>query len=105
MRPSKRGNFRSSLHETENVVDEEQYVEMFLIAEIFRNGQTSQTDAQTRSGRFGHLSVNQRARDFSELPGTMTPPSDISSQRSLPSRVRSPTPANTETPPCFMATL
>ena len=35
----------------------------------------------------------------------MTPDSCISSQRSLPSRVRSPTPANTETPPCFMAML
>ena len=35
----------------------------------------------------------------------MTPVSWNSSQRSLPSRVRSPTPANTDTPPCFMATL
>ena len=35
----------------------------------------------------------------------MTPLSWNSSQRSLPSRVRSPTPANTDTPPCFMATL
>ena len=35
----------------------------------------------------------------------MTPDSSISSQRSLPSRVRSPTPANTETPPCCIATL
>src|SRR5260370_453372 len=43
------------------------------------------------------------ARDFSVFPGTMTPPSDISSHRALPSRVRSPTPANTETPPCFIA--
>ena len=34
-----------------------------------------------------------------------TPDSVISSQRSLPSRVRSPTPANTETPPCSRATL
>ena len=32
----------------------------------------------------------------------MTPLSWNSSQRSLPSRVRSPTPANTDTPPCFM---
>ena len=35
----------------------------------------------------------------------MTPLSWNSSQRSLPSRVRSPTPANTDTPPCFMAML
>src|SRR3974390_779105 len=34
-----------------------------------------------------------------------TPDSCISSQRSLPSRVRSPTPANTEKPPCCLATL
>ena len=34
----------------------------------------------------------------------MTPDSVISMNRSLPSRVRSPTPANTETPPKFLAT-
>ena len=34
----------------------------------------------------------------------MTPDSCISSQRSVPSRVRSPTPANTDTPPCCVAT-
>ena len=32
----------------------------------------------------------------------MTPDSVISSHRSLPSRVRSPTPANTEYPPCCL---
>jgi len=35
----------------------------------------------------------------------MTPESFISWYRSLPSRVRSPTPANTEIPPCSMAML
>ena len=35
---------------------------------------------------------------------SMTPDSVISRNRSLPSRVRSPTPANTETPPKFSAT-
>ena len=35
----------------------------------------------------------------------MTPASWNSSQRSLPSRVRSPTPANTEKPLCLLATL
>src|SRR4029079_17469548 len=33
----------------------------------------------------------------------MTPDSVISPKRSLPSRVRSPTPAQTETPPCCSA--
>ena len=36
---------------------------------------------------------------------SMTPDSFISSQRSLPSRVRSPTPQNTEKPPCSVAML
>src|SRR5207253_395766 len=35
----------------------------------------------------------------------MTPDSVISSHKSLPSRVRSPTPAKTENPPCCLATL
>jgi hypothetical protein len=35
----------------------------------------------------------------------MTPDSFISSQRSFPSRVRSPTPANTEMPPWCLAML
>ena len=35
----------------------------------------------------------------------ITPDSFISSYKSLPSRVRSPTPANTETPPCAFAIL
>ncbi len=35
---------------------------------------------------------------------SMTPVSVISAMRSLPSRVRSPTPANTDTPPKFSAT-
>ncbi len=35
----------------------------------------------------------------------MTPDSVISTQRSLPSRVRSPTPQNTEKPPCCFAML
>ena len=38
-------------------------------------------------------------------PYLMTPDSIISRRRSLPSRVRSPTPANTENPLCFLAIL
>mmetsp|Transcript_5946 Transcript_5946/g.18298 ORF Transcript_5946/g.18298 Transcript_5946/m.18298 type:complete len:291 (+) Transcript_5946:367-1239(+) len=38
-------------------------------------------------------------------PTLMTPEVIISWYRSLPSRVRSPTPANTENPPCALATL
>ncbi len=38
-------------------------------------------------------------------PYWMTCDSTISRRRSLPSRVRSPTPAKTEKPECFMATL
>jgi hypothetical protein len=45
------------------------------------------------------------ALEFSNFSRSMTFDSWNSSQRSLPSRVRSPTPANTDTPPCFFARL
>ena len=59
-----RGNFRARLHEPENVVDEEQHVQTFFIAEIFRDGQAGQSDAQARAGRFRHLPVDQRGARF-----------------------------------------
>ena len=34
---------------------------MLLVAEIFRDGETSEANAETRAGRLGHLSVDQRA--------------------------------------------
>ena len=70
------------------------------------SGKTSRSDAKTRTRRLWS-SAHKPVRNgiFLELPGVMTPPSDISSHKSLPSRVRSPTPAKTERPPCFMATL
>ena len=56
-----RRNFRAGLREAENVVDEEQHVLAFFVAEIFGDGQAGQTHAQTRPGRLGHLAVDQRA--------------------------------------------
>ena len=61
-----RRNFRAGLGEAENIVDEEQHVLPFFIAEIFGDRQAGQTDAQTRPGRLGHLAVDQR--DFRFLP-------------------------------------
>src|ERR1700728_2478824 len=45
------------------------------------------------------------ALDFEKSLRSITPDSWNSIQRSLPSRVRSPTPAKTEKPPCLVATL
>ena len=55
-----RGNFRTRLREAEDVVDEEQRIRAFFVAEILGDRQSGQRDAQTRSGRLGHLAVNQR---------------------------------------------
>ena len=97
-----RRHFRARLREAENVVDEQQHVLAFGVAEVLGDGQRRQADAQARARRLGHLAVDQRrARLASGRCGSMTPLSWNSSQRSLPSRVRSPTPANTDTPPCF----
>ncbi len=52
-------HFRARLCEAEDVVDKEQHVET-LIAEILSDCQTGKRDAQARSGRLSHLTVNQR---------------------------------------------
>ena len=56
--------FRTRLRETENIVDEQQHVLVFFVAEIFGDGERRQRHAQTRPGRLGHLPVDQRALRF-----------------------------------------
>ena len=51
------GYFGTSLSETENVVNKEQYVLTLLITEIFSNGQTSQSNTGTSAWGFVHLTV------------------------------------------------
>src|ERR1035437_57657 len=59
-----RGNLRTGLGEAENVVDEEQQILAFLIAEVLGYGQAGKADAQAGSGRFRHLAVDQGALGF-----------------------------------------
>ena len=75
--------------------------------ETLRDTATLHMQAQRRLGllAFNRGDYDEAQRDFSELPATTTPDSCISRKRSFPSRVRSPTPANTEKPPCWLATL
>ena len=56
-----RRDFRAGLGEAENVVDEQQHVLAFLVAEVLGHGQAGQAHAQARSGRLGHLAVDQGA--------------------------------------------
>ena len=93
-----RRHLGARLHEAEDVVDEEQHV-LALVAEVLRHRQAGQADAQARARRLVHLAVDDR--DLVEHARLR--PSRGS--RSLPSRVRSPTPVKTETPPCCCATL
>ncbi len=62
--PEKRGNFRACLHKTENIVDEEEHVQVLLVAEVFRNGEACQSDAQAR---------NQRRARFLRIAGDDNP--------------------------------
>ena len=82
--------------EPEDVVHEQQHVEVLLVAEVLSHRERRQRHTQPH------------ARGSSIWPKTsavfsITPDSVISMKRSLPSRVRSPTPAKTETPPCCSA--
>ena len=55
-----RRHFRAGLREAEDVVDEEQHVLAFGVAEVLGHGQRGQRHAQARAGRLGHLAVDQR---------------------------------------------
>ena len=55
------------MREPENIVDEQQHVLAFFIAEIFCYGQARQTDAQPRPRRLGHLAVDQRHFRFPKI--------------------------------------
>ena len=61
------GHFRPRLGETENVVNEEKYVLVLLVAEVFRHRQGGQGHAQTGAGRLVHLSVYQGHLGFLRL--------------------------------------
>ncbi len=54
-----RGHFRTRLHEAKNVVDEQQYVLAFGIAEILGLGQRRQRHAQARARWLVHLAEHQ----------------------------------------------
>ena len=54
------GHFGTGLRETEDVVDEEQHVLSFVVAEVLGDGQAGQADAGTGAWGLVHLSVHQR---------------------------------------------
>ncbi len=53
------GDFGTRLCKAEDIVDKEEDVLFFLVAEVFGLGKSGETDACTSSRRFVHLSVNQ----------------------------------------------
>src|SRR3546814_5681112 len=54
------GHFRTCLREAEDIVDEEEHVLAFLVAEIFSDGEARQSHASARARRFVHLAIDQR---------------------------------------------
>src|SRR5437660_318241 len=56
-------------HETENVIDEQEHIEMLLVPEIFGDGEAGEAHAQTRAGRLGHLPVDQRGARLLRIAG------------------------------------
>ena len=54
-----RRDLRARLHETEDVVDEEQHV-LALVAEVLRHRQAGEANAQAGPGRLVHLPVDER---------------------------------------------
>src|SRR5207249_1387188 len=55
-----RRHFRAGLRESEDVVDEQQDVLAFLVAEVLGGREPGERDTQARAGRFRHLPEDQR---------------------------------------------
>ena len=56
--PAKKGgNLGTGLGEAEDVIDEEENVLAFLVAEVFRHGECGKSDAETGTRRLVHLAV------------------------------------------------
>src|SRR6266850_5390334 len=55
-----RRDFGPGLREPEDVVDEQQHVLAFLVAEVLGGGEAGETDAQSRAGGLGHLPEDER---------------------------------------------
>ena len=58
--PEQGGDFGAGLREAEDVVDEEQHVLPFLVAEILRLRQAGEPDPRARARRLVHLAVDER---------------------------------------------
>jgi hypothetical protein len=114
---------RNYLSQTKNVVNKQKNILSFSITKMFSNSQTSQSNTSTlghihlpinkstlsftlpqkpkyEKGVSPYMLSSQRNYDITRItclsPSLMTTLSIISLYRSLPSRVRSTTPANTE---------
>ena len=98
MRPEQRGDLRAGLDEAEDVVDEQEHV---LALASRKYSAIVRPDSATRMRAPGGSFIWPKT----SIVLSMTPDSFISSQRSLPSRERSPTPQNADRPPCSWARL
>ena len=62
-----RGHLGAGLRETEDVVDEEEHVLVFLVAEIFGHRERREGDAHAGARRLVHLAVDQRDLRLAEV--------------------------------------
>ena len=97
-------HFGAGLGKAEDVIDEEQHV---LPVDVAKVSATVSAESATRARAPGGSFICPKTSAVFER--TLAPVSSldsaISKKRSFPSRVRSPTPANTDTPPNALATL
>ena len=96
--PAQQGrDLGAGLAEPEDVVDEQQRVGPGRVAEPLGHRQGREGHAEPGAGRLVHLAEDtSTVLSMTDLPVLPILVSCISSQRSFPSRVRSPTPAKTE---------
>ena len=100
-----RRHFRARLREAEDVVDEEQHVLPFLVAEVLGDGERRERDAGAGARRLVHLAEDERrlarARLRRSRASTRSSRGRGRCLRGCARRRR----RSTDTPPCALATL
>ena len=57
--PEERRNLAARLYKAEDIVDKEQHVALFLVAEVFRHRKARERHAHTNARRFVHLAEDE----------------------------------------------
>ena len=99
-----RGHFGAGLREAEDVVDEEEHVLPFVVAEVLGDGERGERDAGAGAGRLVHLAEDERRLGEDGCAGVELRLAHLEEEVVALARALADA-GEHDTPPCALATL